>query len=93
MVGGDERGRTIVRCDGRKARRCHVPIKLDIISPASHPRTAPVNKKGGTCYYPKDADLRLFVLFPACLFCVMAQFTRSEWGEACTPDTTSNTTA
>lgn len=56
------------------------------------PGSKPVNKHGGTCYIPKDADLRLFVL-PAYLFCMMAQFTRGKRDEAWRPDTTSNTTA
>lgn len=70
----------------------YVTIKFDIIILTTRPGTKPVNKQGDTCYIPKDADLRLFVL-SACLFCMMAQFKRSKQGEACAPDTTSNTTA
>ncbi len=77
---------------GRQARRLYVAIKFNIITLTTRPGTKPVNKQGGTRYIPKDADLRLFVL-PAYLFCMMAQFTRGEQGEAWRPDTTSNTTA
>lgn len=84
--------RTIGRGGGRQARRLYVAIKFNIITLTSRPGTKLVNKQGGTRYIPKEADLRLFVL-PACLFCMMAQFTRGREGEACRPDTTSNTTA
>lgn len=68
------------------------PIKSNIITLTSRAGTKPVNKQGSTCYIAKDADLRLFVL-TACLFCMMAQFTRGKEAKACRPDTTSNTTA
>ncbi len=83
---------TIGKGGGRQARRLYVAIKFNIITLTARPRTKPVNKQGCTCYIPKDADLRLFVL-PAYLFSMMAQFTRGKQGEACRPDTTSNTTA
>lgn len=84
--------RTIGRGGGRQVRRFYVAIKFNIITLTTRSGTNPVNNQGGTCYIPKDADLRLFVL-PAYLFSMMAKFTRAKQGEACRPDTTSNTTA
>lgn len=65
-------------------------IKFNIIT--SLAGTKCVNKQRGTCYVPKDADLRLLV-YSTYLFYMMTQFPRGKHGELYNPDTTSNTTA